>query len=207
MKILAVSTSAKVPSGALLTDKGSIILREDNTSKPHSVSLMPLIDSLLHDCNISFSDIDCFAVDVGPGSFTGVRIGVSVINAFSFAENKPVIPVSSLCALRHLAVNPDGSVCTMLDARNGNGYAAVFRNGETALSPCACVQKEILDSLEPGTEIIGDCCGNTAYCNAELVIMEALMMIESGADFGAQPAVPLYLRPSQAERMKKKTAD
>ena len=89
MIILAVSTSAKYPSAALCSDSDSsrrtIIVQTDESGKPHSVSLMPLIDSMLEKAGLQLSDIDLFAVDAGPGSFTGVRIGVTTVNAFAYA--------------------------------------------------------------------------------------------------------------------------
>lgn len=203
MKILAVSTSAKKPSAALLKEDGGIVIREDVSGRPHSVSLMPLVDELLGENGIDVADIDVFAVDVGPGSFTGVRIGVSIVNAMAYALGKPVIAVPSLCALRHLADKND-TVVTMLDARNGNGYAAAFRGGECILDPCACVQKEIVETYGEGAEFIGDCRGRTDQCDAKLVILEAQSLIaKSGDGCETASAVPLYLRPSQAERMKK----
>ena len=159
MIILAVSTSAKYPSAALCSDSDSsrrtIIVQTDESGKPHSVTLMPLIDSMLEKAGLQLSDIDLFAVDAGPGSFTGVRIGVTTVNAFAYAEKKPIAAVSSLAALRHAAQGRFGNrILCMLDARNGNGYAAVYEGEECIVPPCACVQKEMLDSLS-GTE----------YCN------------------------------------------
>ncbi len=205
MIILAVSTSAKIPSAALLLADGTVMLRRDLSNKPHSVSLMPLVDELLGEAGLSLADIDCFAADVGPGSFTGVRIGVSAVNAMAFALDKPIIPVSSLCALRHIASEEDETVCCMLDARNGNGYAAVFNGDECALPPCACIQKEILDSLPEGARLVGDCLGGHDQPDAELVIAEARFILETDPSLCAKkPAAPMYLRPSQAERMKER---
>ena len=200
MIVLAVSTSAKRPSAALLLEDGSIVFREDASGKPHSVSLMPLVDELMKEQGIAPEMIDYLAVDVGPGSFTGVRIGVSVVNAMAFALDKPVKAVSSLHALRMLAGDPDGEVLTMLDCRGGNGYAALFSGGECVIGPCACIQKEMLDSVPPGAEIVGDCMGGSDQPDARLVLMAALEAPESSYP---RFAVPMYLRPSQAERMKK----
>lgn len=204
MIILAVSTSAKIPSAALLLADGTVIGMEDRTGQPHSVSLMPMIDELLAQPKLSLADVDCFAVDVGPGSFTGVRIGVSAVNAMAFAANKPIIPVCSLSALRHIASVEDEVVCCLLDARNGNGYAAVFNGDSCVLEPSACIQREVLDSLAEGARLVGDCLGGNDQSNAELVLAEAQFILETLPEQCAKkPAVPMYLRPSQAERMKK----
>lgn len=207
MIILAVSTSAKYPSAALCLDSDSsrrtIIVQTDESGKPHSVSLMPLIDSMLEKAGLQLSDVDLFAVDAGPGSFTGVRIGVTTVNAFAYAEKKPIAAVSSLAALRHAAQGRFGNrILCMLDARNGNGYAAVYEGEECIVPPCACVQKEMLDSLS-GTEyiVVGDCCGNHDSVNAGLVIAEVLARRADDSLKTCSYAAPMYLRPSQAERM------
>lgn len=197
MILLAISTSAKDPSAAVLTPDGKIILKKDESGKPHSVSLMPLVDELLSETGIELSDLDGICVDIGPGSFTGVRIGVSAANAMAEALKKPVYPVSSLAALRHCAASEKGTVLCMTDARNGNGYAAVYENGKCALEPCACVQKEIIESQKGDYTLIGDCMGHADSVNAELIIKQALFTEP------VQYAVPLYLRPSQAERARK----
>lgn len=207
MKLIAISTSAKNPSVALLRDDGSIKLKIDYSGKPHSVSLMPLLDELLTEEDVEISSIDAFAVDIGPGSFTGVRIGVSTVNALAMAANKKIIPVNALSALRRLA--PAGSVViSLIDARNGNGYGAVYAYGKCIIEPCACVQQDIISACDSigilGDEgvLVGDCYGQCDYVNAELVIKEALFMLsENPISAAVDSAVPMYLRPSQAERM------
>ena len=207
MNMLAVSTSAKHPSAALyleqsgendLNCRGVIMFKRDESNKPHSVSLGALVDEVLSEAGLSVSDIDAFAVDIGPGSFTGVRIGVSFVNALAYANDKPVFAVPSLAALRNL-VSDEGKVCVMLDARNGNGYAAVYENGECILEPCACVQSEIMEAYSDGAVLVGDAFDKDCECDASLVIMEAL----GSQEYALSSAVPLYLRPSQAERMRK----
>lgn len=204
MKLLAVSTSAKKPSAALLLDDGSIIMREDATGRPHSVSLMTLVDALFEETGVCASDMDAFAADVGPGSFTGVRIGVSVINAMAMAVGKPVIGVPSLAALALSASGNTDTVVSMLDCRNGNAYAAVYENGECIVPPCACLISDMQPYVDSGAETVGDVFDKSCQCSALLVIKEAQRMIsEHGENCLKKTAVPMYLRPSQAERMKK----
>lgn len=207
MNMLAVSTSAKHPSAALyieqsgendLNCRGVIVFKRDESNKPHSVSLGALVDEVLSEAGLSAAEIDEFAVDIGPGSFTGVRIGVSFINALAYSNSKPVNAVTSLAALRNLGSDGE-KLCVMLDARNGNGYAAVYERGECTLEPCACVQNEILETLSDDTVRIGDAFDKECECDAALVIMEALR----SQAYLVKTAVPLYLRPSQAERMRK----
>ena len=91
MKLIAISTSSKNPSAAILKDDGSIVMKLDESGRPHSVSLMPLLDELLEENGMSVADADAIAVDVGPGSFTGVRIGVSAANALAFSAKKKLM--------------------------------------------------------------------------------------------------------------------
>ncbi len=201
MLLLSVDSSA-VTASAALTNGDHVIKSEFiNNGLTHSETLLPLIESVMH--GHSFSDLDAIAVTAGPGSFTGVRIGVTTVNAFAYAEKKPIVAVSSLAALRHAAQGRFGNrILCMLDARNGNGYAAVYEGEECIVPPCACVQKEMLDSLS-GTEyiVVGDCCGNHDSVNAGLVIAEVLARRADDSLKTCSYAAPMYLRQSQAERM------
>ncbi len=90
---------------------------------------MPAVDRVLRETGTELAALCAIGVDVGPGSFTGVRIGVATANAFGFALNLPVVAVDSLLALRRGAMGEE-SVCALLDARNGNVYAALFLPGQ-----------------------------------------------------------------------------
>ncbi len=202
MKLLAVSTSAKHPSAAVIINDGGSersFFRRDESSAPHSVSLCTLVDGALCEAGLCLDEIDAFAVDIGPGSFTGVRIGVSFMNALAYSLNKPLYAVPSLAALRRLAPASAERVVVMLDARNGNGYAAVYEGGRCLLEGCACVQSEIMEEYAQGAALVGDAFDPECECSAALVAAEALLV----GGYAAECAVPLYLRPSQAERMRK----
>lgn len=125
MKILSVDTSSSICSVAIL--ENDIVLKElyIDDALTHSTKLMPLIDELLNSQNITIKDIDLFACGIGPGSFTGIRIGVSTIKAFADVTNKPVIGVNSLEALAS-AVKDDSFICPLIDAKHDNLYFALF---------------------------------------------------------------------------------
>lgn len=131
MKILAIETSCDIASVSLLENKNLILELKEITPKTHSETLMPLIDKLLKQTNTSLNDIDLFAVDNGPGSFTGIRIGLSTIKAFCDVKSKPCISVSSLEALAYTCDSNNSIICSMIDAKHSNIYAGIFecKNG------------------------------------------------------------------------------
>ncbi len=127
MKILAVDTSAVCASVAV-TENGKILSEcSINSGLTHSRTLMPMIDSALQNAEIDLSEIDLFACSAGPGSFTGVRIGVAAIKGLCDGLNKKCVPVSTLEAL---AYNLTGMKCTavsVMDARCNQVYCGIFR--------------------------------------------------------------------------------
>lgn len=127
MLILAVDTTTPCGSVALL--EGAKLRLEVNSESPltHSERLLPSVDFILKSEGLNVSDLDAFAVAVGPGSFTGIRIGLSLIKSFAFSSEKPVAPVSTLKALALKLSHPHSRLlCPMLDARKGEIYAALF---------------------------------------------------------------------------------
>lgn len=135
MKVLSIDSSSKVATAAILED--NILLGEYvlNNKKEHSVILLPMIENLLKDCNLSIDDIDGYVVSKGPGSFTGLRIGMATIKGMSFGSNKPYISLSSLEGLAYNLINFDGIVCSVMDALRENVYTAVYKSKNTVLEP------------------------------------------------------------------------
>ena len=197
MLILAVDTSCYVASAALVRDGVCVCELLAPTEKRHAETAQPLVEALLQQTNTALAELNCFAVDVGPGSFTGVRIGVSMINAMAFAAGKPVVPVDALRTLYEPYADTPMRVCTIIDAGNGNAYAAQYEGGETLAQPDAVVTEECLSALPAGTRIVGDVGDSKAYPSAKYVGLAA----EKLAGLAASEVKPVYLRPSQAERM------
>lgn len=126
MKILGVESSATSASVAVVSD-GKVIAEEySNTGLTHSQTLMPMLSEALKKANIEISDIDAFAVSNGPGSFTGVRIGVSAIKGLSFLEDKKCVAVSTLEAIAKPLENTDCLAVAVMDARCMQVYTATF---------------------------------------------------------------------------------
>ena len=132
MKILALDTTAVTAAAAVTEDAHPIGTYQQNGTLTHSETMLNMIENLLKNAHLTVDDIDLFAVSAGPGSFTGVRIGVSVIKGLAFGKNKPCVPVSALEALAgNLAPLAVLSVpfyaCPVMDARRNQLYCALFR--------------------------------------------------------------------------------
>lgn len=126
MKILSIETAGNVCAVALNEDNKLIKEELIDDGNTHSVKLMPLVDKLLSETNTKVSDIDLFACDIGPGSFTGIRIGVSTIKAFMDVTNKKAVGVTSLETLAYNLETED-IVCSLIDAKNENVYYGFFK--------------------------------------------------------------------------------
>lgn len=127
MLILAFESSAKAASAALCEDGrllGQAVLCCGLT---HSRTLLPIAEDLLKNTGTALTDVDCFAVAQGPGSFTGIRIGVSTVKGLSWAADKPCTGVSTLAAMAWNGVSAGGLVCAVMDARRNEVYNALFR--------------------------------------------------------------------------------
>ncbi len=199
MMILAVEATAAIASAALLKDGVLIDEREADAGKKHAETLLPLIDALLEENGVTIKQIDVFAVDVGPGSFTGVRIGVSLVNALAFAANKQVVPVDSLETLALSVGETSRPVAAMIDARNGNAYAALYQAGEALIEPCATEIMEFVAKLPQDVLFVGDVnASEKTFPRAKHVGIAAHRHVERATE----EADPIYLRPSQAERTK-----
>ncbi|MDR0286644.1 MAG: tRNA (adenosine(37)-N6)-threonylcarbamoyltransferase complex dimerization subunit type 1 TsaB [Clostridiales bacterium] len=223
MKILAVETACSTASAALLEDK--IVLAEFsiNNKKSHSVKLIPLIKDLLEYSGFEPGDIDIFACDMGPGSFTGLRIGVVTVKTLGFALDKPAVGVVSLDALAHSGFAfKNVYVCPVIDARNSRCYTSLYFDGKRCIDYCVMTVDGLTEEIkkrdypvlfcgdgvqaygEQFKERLGGLYGelppelllNKASCIGEIVW-------EMHLKGGKMPeAEPFYLRPSQAERLK-----
>ena len=233
MIILGIDTTAVSAGAAVIKDGKLISDAYINTGLTHSQTLMTLIDSALNLVDLRISDIDVFAVANGPGSFTGVRIGVSAIKGLCFAENKPCIPVSTLEALAN-SVDLDGFViCPVMDARCMQVYTALFekQNNEIVrlVEDMPLTLQELYEKLsEIGKKVVlvGDGADITfkflaekdvdvrkfseifKFQHASAVAITAYRNYNKGVEFiSADKLLPSYLRLSQAERELKKSGD
>lgn len=202
MILLAVDTTAQVASAALFQNGALLAGQEADATKKHAETVLPMIDLLLEETGVRISDVDVFAVDVGPGSFTGVRIGVSLVNAMAFAIGRKVIAVDALYALYEASGESARPVCAMIDARNGNAYAALYQAGNVLIAPGAVEVEAFLPGVPADAVFVGDLAAKEkTYPHAKYVGLAALSRLQTAG----KEAEPLYLRPSQAERMRQKS--
>lgn len=127
MKILAIDTSGQNCSVAIIDEEKVICDFNLSIGTTHSETLLPMIDEVCKTSKIDLSEVDILACGIGPGSFTGLRIGIATIKGFALAQNKNVIGVPTLDALAYNIANFDGLICSVLDARNNNVYAGIYK--------------------------------------------------------------------------------
>ena len=129
MKTLAIDTSSKVCTVSILDDDDVLINLYNDDEKTHSVKLMPMVDEAFRKTNLNLYDMDLLACCIGPGSFTGVRIGIATVKAFSDVTNIPVVGVSSLEGLAYNVKDKcsiSSLICSIIDAKNNNVYCGLY---------------------------------------------------------------------------------
>lgn len=127
MYSLSISTSTK--NLCVVIAKETTVLAGYNyvQERAHNQFLIPVVEMLFKKCRLSLKDIDCFGVDIGPGSFTGLRIGISAVKGLSLALNKPIVCFSSLKALAFNFQGHPGIICPVIDAKRQQVYSALYR--------------------------------------------------------------------------------
>lgn len=225
MKILALETSAKSVSAAV-TENGTVLAAAyQNRGLTHSVTLMPLIGGMLHAAGLTLDDMGLIAVTNGPGSFTGLRIGVSAAKGLAWAKDLPCCGVSTLAAMARTAADFRGLIIGAMDARRQQIYHALFRAVDGRVTrltqDCAVSLEELASQLRDMPEeklVVGDGAALCAdYLNGagipcrmadashrmQSAVGAALCaeeMAARGEAVTAQGLEPVYLRLSQAER-------
>jgi len=160
MKILAIDTSTTHSSCAVMDDNSIVGDFSINQSMSHNEILLVMVDEMLKKLNIDIEDIDLFVAVTGPGSFTGIRIGVTVVKALAMALNKPIVAVNTLEALS-FGVFSDKKKIPLIDARGERVYYGVYEgiNNENIVAPALLTIDELLEEFSDKGEFIfvGDC--------------------------------------------------
>ncbi|MCE5312438.1 MAG: tRNA (adenosine(37)-N6)-threonylcarbamoyltransferase complex dimerization subunit type 1 TsaB [Nitrospiraceae bacterium] len=160
MKCLAVETSTMLGGAAIVEDNRLVAELRINVRTTHSEGLMPAIDFLLHRAGLSIGDMDLFSVSAGPGSFTGLRVGLSTVKGLAFSTGKPIAAVSSLEALAWNLPFSAHQVCPLFDARRKEVYAGIYRWGAQGFEPAmpekAQKIEDLLSAIDQPTVFIGE---------------------------------------------------
>lgn len=219
MKILSITTSSNICSVCILENSNVIKELSISDAKTHSENLMPLIDKILNITDLTLDNIDYIACDIGPGSFTGIRIGIASVKALAEFKDIKIVPVTSLEALSY-NINSNTYICSMIDARNDNVYMGLFDNNHNLINTFMAdnidnilkiLPKDIIYFVGNGTTVninkINNKYKNLAkFSDTNLLSSANLGMcaynkILNKNYISADELVPLYLRKSQAERM------
>lgn len=134
MKLLAIDTSTDYLSVAVLDGATTLARTHRKVPRSHSSLLMPTIDACIRKARLKLADIDGYIVSAGPGSFTGLRIGVTTVKGLAFATARPIAAVPTLDAIAGNARKKCGILCTVLDARKGKVYACIYRSDGSAIT-------------------------------------------------------------------------
>ena len=220
MRLLAIDTSGRAVSAAVAEDGEVIASFGVDEGKNHSLTLLPRLQQLLAEQKLTLAEMDAFAVTVGPGSFTGLRIGLATVKAWGQALDKPLVAVSTLDAVAE-AANSSGEGVPLLDARRDEVYTALYRSGQRLAPDRAVAPQQLADELAGlgapvtfsgdgvrpyadlfrerlGASFVLPADGNTLFFAAAAA---RLATAKYAAGEVSEPAslVPVYLRLSEAE--------
>ncbi|HZK22122.1 MAG TPA: tRNA (adenosine(37)-N6)-threonylcarbamoyltransferase complex dimerization subunit type 1 TsaB [Oscillospiraceae bacterium] len=229
MKILGVDSSAKTASVSIVEDGKVLSLLYYNTGFTHSQTLMPMIKSALDIASIKISEIDAYAVSIGPGSFTGIRIAIAAVKGMAQPLSKPCIAISTLKAAAYPLLEHDCTAVSVMDARREQVYEAIFDCSENKLlrltddsaNSINDLYEKIKDIKKPlyfigdGADICFSALNSKMpnirlapeqikYQRADSVAFLALEKYKKGEFITAEELNPFYLRDSQAEQSLKK---
>lgn len=225
MLVLSIDSSSNAAACAIVDENhvlGEICLTD---KKQHSIILMDLIDKILKDCELTVSDLDGFVISKGPGSFTGLRIGMATIKGLSFGSSKPCVSVSSLDGLAYNVSSFNGLICPIIDALRNNVYTCIYKmDGDELIilqEPMCISLDELLTILKEKDEpvmFLGDgtikhraflkdnlakACfapNHSNYTRASSLGHLGIKLLEQGIQDDLNVSSPVYLRKSQAER-------
>lgn len=222
MKILATDTSTDILTVAVCDEEAVLAEIAVHAPRTHSERLLVTAHNLLAEAGLSLADLDALAVGVGPGSFTGLRIGISAWKGLALGAGLPLVGVPTLDALARLHDQAERPVCPVLDARMGEVFYGIHDPGAQGMTrrvgPAVGPVSELITRIEGPVLLAGD--GAVRYrdvlatglpearfapplqnhTRAAAVAFEGLRLLEAGDSGDAGAVRPVYLRKSQAER-------
>jgi len=226
LKLLGIDTTSNVATVAIFEDDKCIGEMMLNHPKTHSQKMMPLIDALMNALELEIKDLDGIAISAGPGSFTGVRIGMATAKALAHASGLPLYSISALEAMAYNVPAYNGLVCPIMDARRDQVYTAVFeltgQKVERTLEDASLSISELITELKKSSHsvlflgdgivrfketIVNELGDRALFAPDHLRMQKASSVcyaisqkIDETKQTGYSEVVPNYLRKSQAER-------
>lgn len=226
MKILSFESTAKTASVALSVDGRTISSFTVDAGLTHSEVLLPMAEDVLRHAKCTFDEVDAYAVACGPGSFTGIRIGVATVKGLAFGRNCPVVAISSLESLAQNMMGIAGLILPVIDCRRNECYCALFRSDgkeiyrlteddQMKIADLAPILSQyegdkiylVGDAVDKAHQILTECGVSIHKAPIALrcfsaVNLGALAMkkIENGEAVSDASLAPIYLKPAQAER-------
>ncbi len=154
MILLGIDTSTST-GGAALVDQDNLLAEYVlNIYNGHSERILPTIKRILNDTDITVNDVSAFAVVSGPGSFTGLRVGLATIKGFAYTLDKPIVPVTNMQALAWQYQNYPFLLCTLIDARRKEVFTQLFRGNNPVSEPINCKVENLIAKLKKFDEPI-----------------------------------------------------
>ncbi len=199
MRYLAIDTSGKSLTVVINNGKEIFSVYEKDCAVRHSVELMPKVEKLILDSGIILKDLDFFAVVVGAGSFTGIRIGVATIKAMCFSFNKPCLAITSFDTI---AYNREvGKVLALIDAKHNGFYACGYENGKVTLSPSYKMREEVNALIKEYQPLSFEQIDGYDFAPVSIKdgLISAIEKKQAEITFDLDKIQPLYVRKSQAE--------
>ena len=223
MKILSIDTASNICTVSVLEDKNCIKELIVNDTRNHSEKIMPVIEQILNETSLTLKDINLIVCDRGPGSFTGIRIGIGTVLAFKDSLNLECVGISSLEALAYNTSN-NGLICSLIDAKNNNVYYGLFKLEDGTYSQIGDLE---FKTIEETVSLLKEKCSvdsspltfvgdgsvvhkeylknnidNCKFCDQNDLSSVSLGIagFESYKNGRQTSIMPLYLRKSQAER-------
>ncbi|NLA84600.1 MAG: tRNA (adenosine(37)-N6)-threonylcarbamoyltransferase complex dimerization subunit type 1 TsaB [Clostridiales bacterium] len=226
MKVLAIDSSSVIAGVAVMDDNQLLYEIYHHNKKNHSEILMSMVEKCLDSCALKLSEIDVYAVSEGPGSFTGLRIGISTVKGLAQATDKPVAAIPTLDAMAWNIVGTNDLICPIMDARRNQVYSCLYRiEGEEyirlmpyiALSIDELIDRLIVykqpvrfigDGIRPYRSILEEFLGEyalfappyLAYQRASVIAFLGFEAARAGKTVDYNSLKPFYLRKSQAEQ-------
>ena len=222
MIVLSMDSSSLVTTVALLKDEYVLGEFTINFKREHSVILMEKVEELLKDCEIDINDVDGFVVSKGPGSFTGLRIGMATVKGLSMGSNKPYVSISSLDALAYSLVNFNGLICPIMDALRDSVFTCIYKNIDGKLTKvidysalsleelvCELKDKEVIfvgDGVYKHKDYLKENLPKAIFAPSHLNLIKASSLGELGmielknGNHDDMNSSPVYLKKPQAVR-------